>query len=122
MAFIESLRQRTSAAVDAFFGASDPQEAAGQVDLDLPGAISTAQVVIDRARNYIDTVPAPVGQVVRQRIAEAEGSLRSAAVVQSRDPVDALAFARMAAALASQACQTAQAAANSGVRSCGTGS
>lgn len=116
MPFIQSLRQRITAAMDAVIGSPDPQQRARQATAMLPGAISTAQARIEGTKNYLGSLPVAVGPGAHQRIAEAEGSLRSAMAVQSTDPVNALAFARMAADLASHAGQMAQADANAGTR------
>jgi len=117
MPFIQSLKQRITAAVDAFTGSPDPQQRARQAASVLPQAMSTAQARIEGTRNYLGSLPVPVGPGAHQGIAEAEGNLRSALSLQSSgDPVNALAYARMAADLATRAGQMAQAEANAGMR------
>lgn len=116
MPFIHSLKQRITAAMDAFNGSQDPEQRARQASMHLPQAISTAQARIEGTKNFVASLPAAVGPGAHQRIAEAEGSLRSAVSLQRSDPANALAYARMAADLASRAGQMAQADANAGIR------
>ncbi|MEW1808451.1 hypothetical protein [Pseudarthrobacter sp. NPDC080039] len=116
MSFIQSLKQRLAAALDGVTGAPDPQERARQAAAVLPQAMSTAQARIEGTRNYLGSLPVPVGPGAHQSIAEAEGNLRSAMAAQSSDPVNALAYARMAADLATRAGQMAQADATAGMR------
>ena len=68
--------------------------------LDLPRALSDARQRIDGTKAALANVCPEVGWGVHHRLDEAERSLRSALVVASSDPVDALAFARMARDLA----------------------
>lgn len=68
--------------------------------LDLPQAFTDARQRIDGTRASLADISPSVGWWASQRLDEAERSLRSAAVVESSDPVDALAFARMARDLA----------------------
>lgn len=116
MPFIQSLKQRIIAVANAFKGSADPQQRARKALSDLPSAISTAQARIDGARNFMATLPVAVGPGPHQRIAEADGSLRSAMSLQTSDPVNALAHARQAANLAYQAGQMAQSDANANMR------
>ncbi|GGI00938.1 hypothetical protein ACFFGR_16770 [Arthrobacter liuii] len=115
MPFIQSLKQRITAAMDVFTGSRDPQQRARQAAAVLPQAMSTAQARIEGTRNYLGSLPVPVGPGAHQGIAEAEGNLRSAVSLQSSDPVNALAYARMAAEQATRAGQMAQAEAQAGV-------
>ncbi|GGI00076.1 hypothetical protein ACFFGR_17625 [Arthrobacter liuii] len=115
MPFIKSLKQRITAAMDAFTGSPDPQQRVRQATSALPQAMSTAQARIEGTRNYIGSLPVPVGPGALQDIAEAESCLRSAMAAQTTDPVTALANARMAAELATRAGQMAQADANAGM-------
>lgn len=68
--------------------------------LDLPRALSDTRQRIDGTRASLADVCPQVDWWAHQRLDEAERSLRSAAVMASSDPVDALAFARMARGLA----------------------
>jgi len=68
--------------------------------LDLPQALSDARQRIDGTRASLADACPQVGWWAHQRLDEAERSLRSAFVVATSDPVDALAFARMARDLA----------------------
>ncbi|WP_427174611.1 hypothetical protein [Arthrobacter sp. 92] len=116
MRFIQSLKQRITAGISAFNSSADPQQQAREARSELPQAMSTAQARLDGTKNFVASLPAAVGPGVHQRIAEAEGSLRSAISAQAGDPVNALAHARWAADLASQAGQLAQAEANANMR------
>jgi len=121
MSFIQSLKQRITAAMAAFNGSSDPQQRARQAASVLPQTISTAQARIEGTRNFVASLPGVVGPGAHQCIAEAEVSLRSAVSLQSSDSVNALAYARMAADLASRAGQMAQADANASMGGYGGG-
>lgn len=122
VSFIRNIKQRLTAAADAFNGSPDPQQRARQAAAVLPQSISTAQSRIEGARNYIGSLPVAVGPGVHQCLAGAEGNLRSAVAAQSSDPVNALAYARTAADLATRAGQMAQADVNAGMRGYGGGS
>lgn len=116
MPFIQGLKQRIAAAMDALNAAPDPQERARQAAAFLPQAVSTAQARIEGTRNFVASLPAAVGPGAHQCIAEAEGNLRSAVSQQGSDPFNALACARRAADLATRAGQMAQADANAAMR------
>lgn len=73
----------------------------------LPAAMSDTGKLIEQLRTFLASSDAPHGCWADQRLGEAERSFRSAVVLTSSDPVEALAFTRMAEDLASHALRVA---------------
>jgi hypothetical protein len=74
---------------------------------ELPLALTDARELIDQLRLLSISSDAPDRSWRDQRLVEAERTLRSAAVLETSDPVEALAFTRMAANLAKHALRVA---------------
>lgn len=105
---VQRLRNRIIGIIDSS-GAADRARRTRQAALELPQKMSHAQTRIDEARSILASAAPAVARAARDRLDEAERSLRSAAVVRTTDPVDATAFARMAADLAGHAGRFARA-------------
>src|SRR5450830_295150 len=73
----------------------------------LPRAMSDTRNLIEQLRTFLASSDAPDGCWADQRLGEAARSFRSAVVLTSSDPVEALAFTRMAADLAAHALRVA---------------
>lgn len=105
---IRRLRNRLIAVMDSS-GAAGRARRTRQAALELPQAMSHAQAHMDETWSILASAPETVARAARGRLDEAERSLRSASVVRATDPVDAVAFARMAADLAGHAGRFARA-------------
>lgn len=104
--YILPLRSWVAAGVEsrrAARGAGRAHRAAAQ----LPPAMSDTGKLIEQLRTFLASSEAPDKCWADQRLGEAERSFKSAVVLRSSDPVEALAFTRMAADLAAHALRVA---------------